>query len=284
VTPRFGRAQVQRYYDRHTPGFVAFGEGGRVGAIHRAVWGPGRSTRKAAFHYVDDLILESLPADIDRPAIVDLGCGLGASLLYLASRIDMVGEGITISPLQAARAAQLIDEVGAGARVRCREGNYLSLPEDLTAKADLAFSIEAFLHSPDAGRYFREAARTLRSGGKLIICDDFLTSVIAPASPRATRWLHEFRTGWHASSLLTVEQVRALAAAQGLILARDLDLTPMLELRRPRDRWISALVAVGRFASPSGEYWRSLVGGNALQRALTSGLLSYRFLEFQRDN
>jgi hypothetical protein len=57
---------------------------------------------------------------------------------------------------------------------------------------------------------------------------------------------------------------------------------PHLELRRPRDRWISLLVRVGRVLRPSGPYWQSLVGGNALQWALLNGLLSYRFLELRK--
>jgi SAM-dependent methyltransferase len=272
---------VRRYYDRNTEAFRRRGQGGA--AIHRAVWGPGVSTRAAAFHHVEELILETLPPDVTRPTIVDLGCGLGASLLYMASRIDMTGEGITISPLQAAGAAQMVAEAGAGARVRCREGSYLSLPDDLAGRSDLTFSIEAFVHSPDPDGYFREAARTLRPGGKLVICDDFRTSPAPPSSPRAARRLAEFRTGWRIGSLLTVDQVRAMAADHGLLLVRDLDLTPELELRRPRDRWTATLVMLGRAVRPSGDYWQSLVGGSALQWALSHGLLSYRFLELRRE-
>jgi cyclopropane fatty-acyl-phospholipid synthase-like methyltransferase len=284
VTPDTGAAErterVRRYYDANAAAFERLGQGGA--SIHRAVWGPGVSTRAAAFHHVDELILDAVRPDIAKPTIVDLGCGLGASLLYLAGRIDMTGEGITLSPLQAARAAQIITQAGASDRVRCREGNYLAVPDDLVGKADLTFSIEAFLHSPDADRYFHEAARTLRPGGKLVICDDFLVSAQPPASPRKARWLAEFRAGWHAHSLLTVDQVRALAARHGLNLLRDLDLTAHLELRRPRDRWISLLVALGRPLRPKGNYWQALVGGNALQLALVGGLLSYRFLELRR--
>jgi cyclopropane fatty-acyl-phospholipid synthase-like methyltransferase len=272
--------QVRRYYDNNTAAFDRLGQGGA--SIHRAVWGPGVSTRPAAFHHVDELILGALPSDVARPTIVDLGCGLGASLLYLAGRIDMRGEGLTISPLQAVRATRIIAEAGAGERVRCREGNYLSVPDDLAGRADLTFSIEAFLHSPDADGYFREAARTLRPGGKLVICDDFLTSAAPAASPRGARRLEEFRTGWRVGSLLTVEQVRTQAAVHGLVLARDLDLTPHLELRRPRDRFISMLVTAGRPFRPGGEYWQSLIGGDALQWALVHDLLNYRFLELQR--
>jgi cyclopropane fatty-acyl-phospholipid synthase-like methyltransferase len=269
--------RVRRYYDNNAAAFERLGQGGA--SIHRAVWGPGVSTREAAHHYVDELLLATLPADVARPTVVDLGCGVGASLLHLAERIDLRGEGLTISPLQAARAAELITRAGATDRVRCREGNFLAVPDDLAARADLTFSIEAFVHSADADRYLQQAAWTLRPGGTLVICDDFLTG--AAASTRGARWLAEFRTGWRVGSLITVEQLGALAAPHGLSVVRDLDLTPWLELRRWRDRWISALVTVGRLARPSGDYWQSLLGGNALQLALQAGLLNYRFVELR---
>jgi cyclopropane fatty-acyl-phospholipid synthase-like methyltransferase len=272
--------RVRRYYDNNATVFERLGQGGA--SIHRAVWGPGVRTRAEAFHHVDELILDTLPPDLARPTILDLGCGLGASLVYLAGRIDMSGEGITISAAQASRAAEIIAKAGAGERVRCRQGDFLSVPEDLVGKVDLAFSIEAFIHSPDAGRYFEQAARVLRPGGKLVLCDDFLTSAAAPQAPRARRLIEEFRVGWHAGSLLTVEQVRQAAAEHGLKLAREIDLTPHLELRRPRDRWVSLLVRAGGMLRPKGAYWQSLVGGNALQWALLDGLLGYRFLELRK--
>jgi cyclopropane fatty-acyl-phospholipid synthase-like methyltransferase len=271
---------VRRYYDHNVTAFERLGQGGA--SIHRAVWGPGVSTRVAAMHHVDELLLGALPARQGQPTVVDLGCGVGASLRYLAERADLRGEGITISGRQAERAGTLLAESGVTDRVRCREGDFLFVPDDLAGRADLTFSIEAFVHSPDPERYLHEAARTLRPGGRLVVCDDFLTSADPPTSPRAARWLAEFQDGWRIGSLVTVDRLCALAADHGLTLVRDLDLTPWLELRRPRDRFISVLVALGRVARPGGDYWRSLVGGNALQLALLHGLLSYRFLEFHR--
>ncbi|MEN3360776.1 MAG: hypothetical protein V7637_4758 [Mycobacteriales bacterium] len=281
-TERLARQQdphtelVRRYYDNNTAAFDLLGQAD--GAIHRAIWGPGVSTRVEAFHYVDELVLRALPPDVARPAVVDLGCGLGTSLLYLAGRIDLTGEGITISALQAELATRRIAEMGVADRIRCREGDYLSVPDDLAGTADLAFSIEAFVHGPDASGYFREAARTLRAGGRLVVCDDFLAGSATPAARR----LEEFRTGWRIGSLLTVEQVRALAAAHGLALVGDLDLTPHLELRRPRDRLISLLVTAGRPFRIPGDYWQSLVGGDALQWCLLHGALRHRLLRFER--
>ncbi|MEU7867738.1 methyltransferase domain-containing protein [Dactylosporangium sp. NPDC049140] len=270
---------VRRYYDQNTAAFDRLGQGGA--SIHRAVWAPGVTSRAESFHHVDELILAALPEGEPEPRVVDLGCGLGASLMYLALRAPIRGEGLTISPRQAEGATRLLAGAALADRVRCREGNYLDVPADLHATADVVFSIEAFLHSPDAAGYFREAARVLRPGGRLLVCDDFLTPRAPDAPPREARRLAEFRDGWRVGSLLTVEQVRAAAAGHGLELVADVDLTPHLELRRPRDRFIAALVAAGRPLPLSGEYWMMLSGGDALQWCLLNGLLNYRVLTFE---
>ena len=272
---------VRRYYDANTAAFEGLGQGGA--SIHRAVWAPGVTTRAASFRHVDEMILAALPEPAS--AVVDLGCGLGASLMYLAGRAPIRGEGLTISPKQAEGATRLIAGAGLDARLRCREGNYLDVPADLHGTADLAYSIEAFLHSPDADGYFREAAKVVRPGGTLMICDDMLSpeaAALAATSPKAARRLAEFRDGWRVGSLLPVADVTARAEAHGFRLAEDTDLTPYLELRRPRDRFIAAVVALGRPLRLTSEYWLMLSGGDALQWGLLNGLLQYRVLRFQR--
>ena len=101
---------MRRFYDRNTSLFRRFGEG--RASIHRAVWGPGVVDRDAAFHYVEERLL-GLVADVERPRVVDLGCGVGGSLLHLAGRRDdLVGEGLTISGAQVEVATGLVAEAG----------------------------------------------------------------------------------------------------------------------------------------------------------------------------
>lgn len=273
--------RVREFYDRNTSRFERLGQGGA--SIHRAVWGPGVATREHAFHHVEDRLL-GLLADRHDPVVVDLGCGVGGSLITLAQqRLDLRGEGVTISPAQVARAAELVADEGLADRVRCREGDFLAPPPDLDGCADLVFSIEAFVHGPDPAAYFRSAARLLRPGGLLAVCDDLLSPAGAWPDDAAARLLAQFRDGWRVGSLVTVDQAVAGARAAGLELADDDDLTPYLELRRPRDRAVSALLAVARGPlRPRGEYWRMLSGGDALQRCLVSGLVGYRLLVFVR--
>jgi SAM-dependent methyltransferase len=274
--------QVRAFYDSNTARFERLGQGGA--SIHRAVWGPGVTTRDEALHHVEDRLLSLLP-DSPDPLAVDLGCGVGGSLLHLAQRRpDLRAEGVTISPAQVARAEQLVAAAGVADRVRCREGDFLAPPAELEGTADLVFSIEAFIHGPDPAAYLRSAARLLRRGGRLAICDDLLTAAGAAPTAEARRRLDDFRAGWRVGSLVDVEGVVRHARAAGLALETDVDLTPYLELRRPRDRAISAAVALARGPlRPRGEYWRMLIGGDALQHCLAAGLVDYRLLVFSRQ-
>jgi cyclopropane fatty-acyl-phospholipid synthase-like methyltransferase len=271
---------VRRFYDRNTSLFRRFGEGRT--SLHRAVWGPGVAERSEAFHYVEERLL-SLVADVARPRVVDLGCGVGGSLVHLAGRRDdLTGDGLTISGVQAETAAGLVARAGQTERVRVLQGDFLAPPADL-ARADLVFSIEAFVHGPDPAAYFRAAAGLLGPGSLLAVCDDLLTPAGAAAARGDRRRLDDFRSGWRVGSLLTVDDAVRHAATAGLSPVRDDDLTPWLELGRPRDRAIRALVAATRPLGPRGEYWRSLSGGDALQRCLATGLVEYRLLVFRRE-
>ena len=279
MTARFDTAAIRRYYDRHTASFVRFGQGG--GSIHRAVWGPGTSTRDQAFHYVDDQIARlvgRLLTTARTAHVVDLGCGVGASLSYLAQRLPVRGTGITLSPVQAAIARQRIAEAGLSGRVECIEGDYCDLPSTL-APADVAYAIESFVHGPMPERFFEQCGRLLRPGGLLVVCDDVKRPVTAPTSARA---LEQFTKGWHINSLLEGGELRALAERAGFDLESTVDLTSFLEIRRGRDRMIGLLLRLLEWLPLDADRFDHVIGGHALQTCLADGCIGYDFLVFRR--
>jgi SAM-dependent methyltransferase len=280
--PRFDAAQVRRYYDRHTPAFVSFGEGGGVGAIHRAVWGPGVADRRQAFHYVEDQVaalVRHFPHTSARPHIVDLGCGVGASLCYLAERLPIRGTGITLSPVQAGLAARRIRKHGLADRVMCVEGDCCE-PQAGIEAADLAYAIESFVHVPAPDRFFAQCRRLLRPGGVLAICDDVRRSARESDAARA---IDQFCEGWRINTLLRQEDLRTLARAEGFEHESTLDLSPYLEIHRTRDRLISALVSlVGWLPAMDRTPLGPLMGGRALQTCLERGWIGYELAVFRR--
>jgi len=283
-TPAFTSAEVRHYYDRNTRSFLEYGDGGTTGSIHRAVWAPGVSTREGAFRYVEDQIAgvasECLPASL--PAhVVDLGCGVGASLCYLASRMPVTtATGVTLSGVQAALARERVEQAGLAARVACIEGDFASLPAGL-ASADLAFAIESFVHGSDPRAFLGEAARILRPGGILIVCDDFLTGIVPPAAHRV---LNAFRRGWHVNTLIDGEALRALAVGVGFEHRSTRDLTPWLQLGRPRDRVFRAVAPMLRLLPRVVPRLANISGGAALQTSLARGWIRYEFAVFERKS
>jgi SAM-dependent methyltransferase len=288
--PRFDTEQVRRYYDRNTSSFVALGQGGSVGAIHRAVWGPGTTTRDQAFHFVEDRIADVVRRTAERstieaagtvaepPHVVDLGCGVGASLCYLAGLLPITGTGITLSPVQVRAARERIESAGLSDRVACIEGDYGHLPDDMKA-ADVAYAIESFVHGPEPARFFAEAARLVRPGGALVICDDIRRR---GSSRKAERAIQRFKRGWHINSLLEADELRSLAGEGGFEHESTEDLSSYLELRRARDRVIDAAVATFGWLPLEATRFGHLIGGSALQKSLANGWIGYDLMVFTR--
>jgi SAM-dependent methyltransferase len=277
---KFSARDVASYYDRSTPAFVALGHGGAEGAIRRAVWGPGVRDRRGAFRYVDDRIAEIVAA-LGQPGevrhVVDLGCGVGASLCYLAERLPVRGTGITVSPLQAQLAARRARESGLADRVTFLEGDFCSLPA--IPPADAAVAIESFVHAASPSAFFAECRKLVKPGGALVICDDFLRPT---ADPRAPALLARFRHGWHVNSLLETGELKSLAAEAGFGHERTVDLSPYLELHRPRDRAVNVFLALFGWLPLQRTPLGHLVGGSALQRCLTRGWIAYELVVFRR--
>lgn len=275
-----GEGDVQRFYQANTARFRRYGHGKQ--ALHRAVWAPGVESRDTAFHFVDDQILTLLPSSPEIPKVIDLGCGLGSTLNYLASRRKIEGVGITISPMQAFYAAELAERSGNRGTVHFHEADFHNVPPDF-AGFDLACSIEAFVHSSNPELFFRTAANVLSPGGTLVICDDFLSDgVDAAVWQRYEKHIRRFKWGWHIGTLLTVESVSAIARQAGFELVEATDLSQFLELRRPRDRFIALLAKAAAITRVKGERARALIGGDALQRSLLSGVVGYHLVVFRR--
>ncbi|MCU0541991.1 MAG: methyltransferase domain-containing protein [Oscillatoriaceae cyanobacterium Prado104] len=108
--------------------------------------------------------LDKLPRDT---TVLDVGCGIGGSSRILARDYNFKVTGITISPQQVKRAAELTPE-GVGAQFRVDDAMALSYPD---ASFDVVWSIEAGPHMPDKAIFARELLRVLKPGGILVVAD-----------------------------------------------------------------------------------------------------------------
>lgn len=273
-SPAAGR--VRHYYDANTWKFLLTDRGQR--AIHRELWAPGVTTARAALNWAHTLVLDELAPDDRR--VLDLGCGVGAAALFLAKRRPVDVLGVSISPAQirlaerfAGRHGPLLGSVGFAT------ADFTALPDEIIGfdpGFDVAFAIESFVHTDSAEAFFAQAARALRPGGRLLVLDDVRCG--DPADPR----LDDVRTGWHATTLVSVVEAAGLAAAAGLELTASRDLSGYQRMGRARDRVIHAVTPLLRQVRSRSVWAESLIGGDALQHCHRAGLLEYRLLRFVR--
>ena len=266
------RSPVGDYYDANTWKFLL---SSKERAIHRELWGPGVTSRREALHHAHALVLEQLGREGRR--VLDLGCGVGAAALYLARRRPVEVVGVSNSPAQVRLANRFATRGGPlQGRVRFALADFTELPGEL-AGFDLAFAIESFVHADPAAAFFEHAAHALRPGGTLVVIDD------VRGADREDPAFEDFKAGWHAASVVSVTEAGRLAAEAGLALIDSHDLSAFQRLGRPRDRFIHAVRPLLRRASSRSFWAQSLVGGDALQRCLRTGLLEYRMLRFVHD-
>ena len=117
-----------------------------------------------------DLIEELLTwvGEIKPETILDVGCGIGGSSLYLAEKFDAKVTGITLSPVQANRAKERSQAANLGDTTDFQVANALEMPfaDD---SFDLVWSLESGEHMPDKAKFLAECFRVLKPGGRLML-------------------------------------------------------------------------------------------------------------------
>jgi tocopherol O-methyltransferase len=138
--------------------------------MHHGYYGVNGTEKKDRRQAQIDLIEELLSwAGVETAEhILDVGCGIGGSSLYLAEKFKAQATGITLSPVQAARATERAKEKGLSAKSKFLVANAQAMPFDDNT-FDLVWSLESGEHMPDKTKFMQECYRVLKPGGKFIM-------------------------------------------------------------------------------------------------------------------
>ena len=167
---------LEQYYSEAGPDYAAWSrEFNMHFGYYRAGMNPLR--RETMLEQMNAEVLTRLKLeDIVEPRLLDLGCGLGATLRSFARRLPQAWLlGITRVPWQVENARALNHAAGCSERVCVVEGDYEGtvLP---SASYDGVYALESSCHAhgADKGALLAEAHRLLRPGGCFIVADGFL--------------------------------------------------------------------------------------------------------------
>ena len=175
VEPQIG---LEQYYSEAGPDYAAWS---REFNMHFGYYRAGANpfNRESMLEQMNAQVLARLNVKgIAEAHLLDLGCGLGATLRSFARRLPTTKlTGITRVPWQVEQARSLNDATGCGDRVRIVQGDYENASLLPSCGFDGVYALESSCHArgADKGRLLQEAHRLLRSGGRLVVCDGFLS-------------------------------------------------------------------------------------------------------------
>ena len=207
-------------------------------------------------------------------------------MVRLAREMDVPVSGVTISRVQADISAKRFAAEGLTERCHVVCADFAELPVEPRYHAMVG--IESVVHSPSLAELIPSLAARLHPGGRLVLCDDWMTNKDRGLAARE-RCLTQFRAGWRIGSLHSVAEFAVMSERAGLRLVEDVDLTSYLRLGRPRDRVIDLVVgATGvlprvRDRMIELPFWANMIGGSALQVGLSRHWLEYRLLVLERQ-
>lgn len=156
---------------------------------------------------------------VDKPHVLDVGCGIGGSSRHIARKYGGTGVGITLSSVQAARANAISADQGLGDRLSFQVADALAMPfPDNTF--DLVWSMESGEHMPDKRQFVSELARVCKPGGRVIVvawCHRDLAPGETALSDKEERLLARINRAYYLPRWCSAADYKQLSAEFGLV-------------------------------------------------------------------
>ena len=231
---------VIRYYEETWLDYRALWTDKRSRAMHFGYYADGAASHADALLNTNN-VLANLARVTPGDHVLDAGCGVGGSSCWLAQHRGARCVGITPVPIQVrkARALAASRAVEHAAQFVC--GDFTQTPFRDGA-FEVVWALESLCHAPDKKRFYREAARATRSGGRLVVAE-YMRSA-RPSSAHAEAMLRTWCAGWSMPDLDTVEEHRQAACDAGFTNVQVQDFTPVVS------RSLRRLYRFARLAGP----------------------------------
>ncbi len=260
---------IREHYDRLSRFYRFFwGE-----HIHHGYWDErSRTPAQAQVRLMEEL---ALAARVPRGAtVLDIGCGLGGSALWLAKYFGCDVTGYTISPVQARLATRTAKARGLSARARFElvDANQW---RPIAESVDLIWIMESSEHFRDKADFFARCARALKPGGKLAVCA-WLRRDGGSASPEEERLVREIGTAMLSASLDGLSDYRRWMEEAGLDVEVADDITRHVERTWTECSQLAARAPIKQLVRFTGASTRRFVESFPLmEQAYADGAMAF---------
>lgn len=163
--------EIVKYYDYTLPYYQIFWHRD-ANAIHYGLWDEKTKNLKESLINTNKFLAEKVCLK-SNDYILDAGCGIGGSAIWIAKNIGAKVVGITTSKRQVEKAKILAEKFGVDRLVNFYEKDYINSGFQ-NAIFDVVWAIESVCYTQNKLDFLKEAYRILKPTGRIIIADGFL--------------------------------------------------------------------------------------------------------------
>lgn len=217
----FTNKEIEQYYDLSQTHYEKFWDLRKSRSLHYGYWEPGiRNFREALLNI--NKILSGKAGIKKDDRVLDAGCGIGGSSLWLAKNIGCKTTGISLSAKQVATANAIAAKESLSSLSVFEQKDFTDTGY-ADESFDIVWAIESVCHAADKSKFTREAFRVLKPGGRLIMADFFKQPGLSGIDATLIqRWAN----GWAIDDFATVNDFHAHLLSAGFQQPAIEDATP----------------------------------------------------------
>lgn len=180
-------------------------------ALHYGYWDSDTRSHSDSLLKMNKVLAERVGI-CDSDYVLDAGCGLGGSAIWLAEHYGARVLGITLSEKQAELATRSARKRGVSGLAAFQCADFCRTPFD-DGLFDVVWGLESVCYAVQKDAFVKEAFRLLKNEGRLVIADGFAKR--REFTEKEWKVIVTCLNGWSVPNLATPDEMKRYAKASG---------------------------------------------------------------------
>jgi cyclopropane fatty-acyl-phospholipid synthase-like methyltransferase len=208
----FSKKDIERYYDLSEIHYRVFWDLDKSSSLHYGYWDASTKNFHEALLNINKILSQKIKINKDD-IVLDAGCGIGGSSVWLATNIGCNVTGISLSNKQVNTANDRAVKNGVENFATFYQKDFTDTDFE-NESFSVAWAIESVCHAQDKSQFINETFRLLNKGGRLVLADFFKKENL---QGKDAEQIQLWADGWAVPDFSTVEQFEKQLKQAGFI-------------------------------------------------------------------